>query len=269
MQESNCLNCGATLISEQKFCPACGQKSDTKRISFPQLLRDLLLFITHAETGILNLIKGLAIHPGRTAAEYVDGKRKTYFNPFTFLAVCIAIMVFINHRIHPFSEVQQPDPVVLARIQDDATRQAYLQSINRMNDVQEFANKNLNILSVAISPYFAFGLWLFFRRRRRNVAEITVAYILFSGFSNVLFSIVVSPWMSMSHNTNTGNIIFWIGIFLENFYFAWGFKTFFGFKSFTGYLQIAGALVLIGIVGLVLLIIFLLIYVNHGKLYWG
>lgn len=267
MQGSHCLNCGTTLTSEQKFCPACGQKSDTKRISFPQLLRDLLLFITHAETGILNLIKGLAIHPGRTAAEYADGKRKTYFNPFTFLALCIALMVFINHRIHPYSEVQLPDPVVMARIPDEVTKQAYLQSIKRMNDVQEFTNKNLNLFSVAISPYFAFGLWLFFRRRRRNAAEITVAYILFSGFSNVVFSILVSPLMSVSHNANARNIIFWIGIFLENFYFAWGFKTFFGFKSFAGYLQIVGALVLIGIVGLLLLLIFLFFYVYHGRLY--
>ena len=267
MQTTHCLNCGTALTAEQKFCPTCGQKSDTKRIRFSQLLRDLLLFITHAETGILNLIKGLAIHPGQTAAEYADGKRKKYFNPFTFLALCIALMVFINHRIHPYSEVQLPDPVVLARIPDEVTKQAYLQSIKRMNDVQEFTNKNLNLFSVAISPYFAFGLWLFFRRRNRNAAEITVAYILFSGFSNVVFSILVSPLMSASHNANTSNIIFWIGIFLENFYFAWGFKTFFGFKSFAGYLQIVGALVLIGIVGLLLLILFLFFYVYHGRLY--
>jgi hypothetical protein len=267
MQSTHCLNCGTAITAGQKFCPHCGQKTDTGRLSFYQLLRDFFVFITRADRGIWNLLKGLAIRPGRTAAEYVEGKRKTYFNPFAFLTLCIGIMVFLNHYIKPYTERQEANPFVLARIPDEATRQAYLHVIERINRVQNFTDKNLNIISVIITPYFALGLWLFFRRRKRNIAEITVAYILFSGFSNVLFTVLVSPWQAMSRNAVTNTIIFFTGLFFENFYFAWGFNRFFGYNSTAGFFKMVGVLLLIGCVGLVLLIGLLFLYAYHGDGY--
>src|SRR5450631_2514049 len=97
MQEANCLNCGAALQAHQKYCYNCGQRSDTNRITFPHLLRDFFQTISHADKGLINLFKGLAIHPGKVAAEYADGKRKMYFNPFGFLAICIAFMTLLNN----------------------------------------------------------------------------------------------------------------------------------------------------------------------------
>src|SRR5260370_35990241 len=143
MQPTNCLNCGAALLASQNYCPNCGQKADTARITMRQLLFNFLQTFTHAERGLLNLMKGLAINPGRTATEYVEGKRKSYFNPFTFLAVCIAFMLLLNKWIKPYDGLPVPDPQVLARITDDAIKNMYLLSIERTAGVQDFLNKNL------------------------------------------------------------------------------------------------------------------------------
>ena len=264
MQQANCLNCGAVLTPKQKFCDNCGQKKDLPRITIPNLAKEFLQIITHADKGLLKLLKGLVTNPGKTAAEYVEGKRKTYFSPFTFLALCIAFMLFVNTWIKPYGDLPVPDPEVLARIPDEETRELYILTIERNAKMQNFSNKNLSIISVLVAPYFAFFLWLFFPNRNRNVAEITVAYILFTGIGNVLSTIFISPWLAMYRNTSAYYPIFCTSLFLQTMYYAWGLKTFFNYKTAGGYIKVLAALGLIGLIGFILLIIVLFFYVYHG-----
>jgi hypothetical protein len=266
MQPANCLNCGAALQAHQKYCPECGQKTGIPRITMRQLLRDFLQTITHAEKGLLKLIRGLAINPGRTAVEYVEGKRKTYFNPFGFLALCIAFMLFMNNWIKPYGDLPVADPEVLARMPDEYIRHQYLLSMERTARVQDFLNKNMNIVSVLVTPYFAFFLWLFFRKRKRNMAEINIAYLLFTGFSNAVSSVLFAPWLAMHSNTSTAYyFIFWGSVLLQTLYFIWGLNTFFNYRSASGFIKILAVLFLIGFIGFILFFIGLFIYVYRGE----
>jgi Protein of unknown function (DUF3667) len=266
MLPADCLNCGAALQSHQKYCPLCGQKANIPRITMRQLLRDFLQTITHADKGLLKLIKGLAINPGKTASEYVEGRRKTYFSPFGFLAVCIAFMLFMNKWIKPYGDLPVADAEVLARMPDEYIRHQYLLSMERMARVQDFSNKNMNIVSILVTPYFAFFLWLFFRHRGRNMGEITITYLLFTGFSNAVSSVLFAPWMAMHRNTSvTYYFIFWGSMLLQTMYFAWGLKVFFNYKTTSGYMKVLGALLLIGFIGFILLFIGLFIYVYRGE----
>jgi hypothetical protein len=131
-------------------------------------------------------------------------------------------MVFLNNWIKPYNDLPTPDPHVMARIPDEELRQLYLVSIERNVRAQKFVNKNLNIASVLVAPYFAIMLWLFFKRRNRNIAEITVTYILFTGFANVLSTILISPWMSYYRNSFTNGVLTYVNMFLQTLYFAWG-----------------------------------------------
>ena len=264
MEQTTCLNCGSVLTPRQNYCYNCGQRTDASRITFRHLFRDFLQAFAHADKGILNLVKGLTVNPGRTAVEYVQGKRKKYFNPFAFLGLCIAFMVFLNNWIKPYNDLPTPDPQVMARIPDEELRQLYLVSIERNVRAQKFVNKNLNIASVLVAPYFAVMLWLFFKRRNRNIAEITVTYILFTGFANVLSTILVSPWMSYYRNSFANGILTYGNMFLQTLYFSWGLNIFFGYKSVTGYMKVFGALFLIGLIGFIILFIVFFFYIYRG-----
>jgi hypothetical protein len=263
MQELKCLNCGEPLLPEQKFCPSCGQQTNIPRITNLHLLQEFIRSFAKGDKGVLRLLKGLATNPGKTAAEYVQGRRKTYFNPFAFLALCIALMVFVNKWTKPYVDLHSPDPTILARIPDESMKQAYVLSVERLGKINDFGNKNLNLLSVIVAPYFAFFLWLFFRRRNRNFAEITVAYILFTGFGNLLFTILVSPWLASVHHTSAYNPILYSSMVLETMYYAWGLKTFLGYRTAGGYIKVLAALGLIGLIGFILLLIVLFFYVYH------
>lgn len=264
MEQTGCLNCGTALLAEQNFCPNCGQKAGIPRITARSLLRDFLQTILHAEKGILNLLRGLATHPGRVVTEYVEGKRKRYFNPFTFLALCITFMVLMNSWLKPYDALPVPDQQVLARVPDEKTKSIYLLTVKRMAESQRFFNRNMNFGTLITAPFFAFFLWLFFRHSNRNMAEITVAYILLTAFNDILFSILVSPWLSFFKNTSASMFLFFAGLILETIYYAWGLKTFFGYKTAGGYMKVLLALWLTGLIGLILVIGLYYIYVYHG-----
>ncbi|GEM_PF-4297466 len=84
MHPTDCLNCGAAWQPGMNYCPQCGQKTDIHRLTFTHILHEFFHAFTHADKGIFHLLKGLATQPGTVAREYVEGKRKKYFNPFTF-----------------------------------------------------------------------------------------------------------------------------------------------------------------------------------------
>jgi hypothetical protein len=265
MQPGNCLNCGVSLHAHQKYCAECGQKVNMPRITTGYFIREFIFFFTHADKGLFNLFKGLAIRPGKTAAEYIEGKRKAYFNPFGFLALCVAFMLFMSAWIKPYRDVPGPDPEIMARMPDDYIRTLYVTTVERTAAMQEFFNKNMNLLLIVATPFFAFFLWIFFRSRRRNMAEINVAYLLFTGFSNVASSIVIAPWLAMTRHSSAYYYVFWSTSFIQTLYFAWGLKDFFNFRTVAGYMKVLGALLLIGLIGFIILFTGLFIYIYGGE----
>jgi hypothetical protein len=260
-----CPNCGAALLADQKFCHGCGQKNQLPRITVQGLIKDFFQYIFHAEKGILNLLKGLATRPGHVITEFVEGKRKKYFNPFSFLALCVAFMVLMNSWIKPYAEVSgEPKQYVLDRIPDEETQDIYRLTVKRDAAIQGFFNRNMNFGTLITAPFFAFFLWLFFQRRGRNMAEIAVAYILLTAFISAVYALLVSPWLAMSRDSTIHSYLTLAALSMESFYYAWGLKKFFGYKTSGGYFRILLVFWLSGLIGLVLILVFYYIYVYHG-----
>ncbi len=91
-----CKNCNREFSKNYKYCPYCGQAATTERLNFHHLTHDIVHAFIHADKGVVLLFKELTYKPGRVARLYVEGKRKKYFNPFSFLVLMVAIaLVFI------------------------------------------------------------------------------------------------------------------------------------------------------------------------------
>ena len=223
--------------------------------------------ILNAEKGLFRLVKGLTIAPGQTAAAFVEGKRKRYFNPFTFLALCLAIVVLMNNWLKPYGDPAKPDPIVMSRIADPHTMDAYLESVERYANIEDFTNKNMNLATVLMGPYFAFCLWIFFRKRQRNAAEIMVAFILFIGFATLVTSLLITPWRAVYRDTGTQNILLSVDILLQTLYITWGLTWFFNYSTADGFLKVFGALCLIGLIGFIFLMIALVNYMYQGSFF--
>ncbi len=263
MQDA-CLNCGGTLLPGQNFCPLCGQKTNVKRLTVYQLTHDFLLVIVNLERGLLRLFKGLTVNPGKVAVEYVAGKRTTYFSPFAFMTICIALTVIINNWVKPWESKIEPDQKVLARLYDQPTKEKYLRTVKRNAWIQGVANKNLSTVSVLVAPYYALFLWWFFKRRGRNFAEIIIAYLLFAAYSTLIATLLFSPIMGWTRGSPGYYYIQVTSFIAQTVYMAWGMKDFFGLKKRAGFIKMLAALSLIGIIGFILLLVGTFLYVFYG-----
>ena len=91
MAEHRCLNCESTIPASARFCPQCSQRTDTARLSFADMTRDLLHAFVNIERGPLVFAWALLTRPGGIAREYVEGRRRRYYGPFATLAVLVGL----------------------------------------------------------------------------------------------------------------------------------------------------------------------------------
>jgi hypothetical protein len=89
MAERRCLNCESTIAATARFCPHCSQRTDTARLSFADMTRDLMHAFVNVERGPLMFAWALLTRPGAIAREYVEGRRRRYYGPFATLAVLV------------------------------------------------------------------------------------------------------------------------------------------------------------------------------------
>ena len=85
-----CRNCDAGVALGQSYCGACGQKCGFHRLTVREIGHDLVHALVHVDRSALSLLRMLLAQPGTVARDYVQGKRRRYFGPFSFLAVVVA-----------------------------------------------------------------------------------------------------------------------------------------------------------------------------------
>lgn len=91
MLQARCLNCDTPIDGSARFCAHCGQRSDTARLSFGDIVRELMHSFVNVERGPLTFAWALLTRPGSVAREYVEGKRRRHYGPFATLAVLVGV----------------------------------------------------------------------------------------------------------------------------------------------------------------------------------
>lgn len=175
-----CLNCGTA--NESKFCSECGQSKNTHRLTVRHILHEIVHYFTHADKGIIFLIKELFIRPGTVINEYIEGKRKKYFNPFTYLILCSTISAYIYWKLQYYTsmnvpEAQQNNPPEMQKL---------------LMQTSELMEKYGKIITIFMLPLLASLSKLFYFKKKHNFAEhLTIqAFILAqTGIMNIFITL--------------------------------------------------------------------------------
>jgi hypothetical protein len=222
MGTSGCLNCAATLDNSFRFCPSCGQKTNTHRLTFGHFLHDFFHAFTHADKGIFHLLGRLAFQPGIVAREYISGKRAKYFNPFTFFLILMSLFVLSNSYFKAKTSPYKPDARVLTQIPSDKGKQQYLLMSERGHEINSLMTRHGNVVALFAVPLFALFSYLLLRNTGYNYAEHLVANLLFVAFGNLIFTLIVWPLQSIASNTTIAALApVLIGLPLQLIYFTW------------------------------------------------
>lgn len=215
-----CLNCGNLLQSTDRFCAQCSQKNFVKRLTLANISHELVHAFTHADHSLVKLLKELARRPGLVALEYIEGKRKRYFNPFSFFVICIAFFVLMNSVFQAYGPMPQANPQVLSGISTEAGKAQYLILIERQADVFRFMQKNTNILTMIAVPLFSLISYLLLRKKKLNYAEHLLANLLFISFSNLIFTLL-APLMGLFAGKPAFFVLLSLALLLQTVYLAW------------------------------------------------
>jgi hypothetical protein len=223
----NCKNCEAPLTG--KFCVNCGQKKDIHPITLKHVLHDFIHAFTHADKGFLLLIKELLVRPGVVAREYIEGKRKKYFNPLSFLVITMAVSAYLSFKSgyfesfanNPKNETEQSQP----QNSPMDKRQLSQFDLIRLEAYKIIINDGKVIGLVLITPLISVLGWIFFRKPKRGIAEHFVLQSYLFGLSNVFRVVIIIPlFLVLPWDVRIIDNIFQV-VFL--FYLIVGYKQFF------------------------------------------
>lgn len=184
------------------FCHHCGQKSYTPRLTMQYLFKDLVSLITDIEKGFWYTLIQLFTHPSRVIQEYIDGKRKRYYNPFRYLFLVSAIML-ATYSYSGFSkkvsenyqkQLQQSfqeDSLVVSKTDSLSIRGGGRDKLAEEHEIQVQVNKkwienylfflqttNPVLYILFLLPSISVAYWLLLRKRKGaesfNFAECVV-----------------------------------------------------------------------------------------------
>jgi hypothetical protein len=177
-----CKNCGHPATG--RFCSQCGQKTEIVRFTMGHLIHEFIHGFYHVDHGLLYTAKELALRPGITIRNYLAGKRKPYFNPFTFILILGGINALLLKKLHwqnLFIELGLLDP-------------------NAVN--QEIWNSSLEHFTIRLLlgiPVYALVTYCFYSKNKNTYAEHAIANTFLRGEMN-LFMIVLEPLVFISHS---------------------------------------------------------------------
>lgn len=176
---STCLNCSNAIPARQAYCGHCGQRSDTHRLTLHDLGHAVVHVFTHADRSVLALARDLAFKPGRVARDYVDGKRRKYFSPFTFVLVVVGVA-----------------SLVLA-----ASKFVDFLGMAPANPVSAFLQRNINLVILVQLPLLSLFAMALFRKEKLHFTEHLVLASYTSGFRSIFFTVFIAPvWMLFHWN---------------------------------------------------------------------
>lgn len=164
---SQCLNCDSPVSG--KFCPNCGQKTDTHRITFKHFIfHDILHGVWHFEKGILfSLRKGIT-RPGKAGMDYISGKRIRYYNVFYLILLIIGLNLFITSYHEQLSHTYL------------GTTEVVMTGV--IKSVGDFLTHYSKLLIFSFVPLFALNSFLIFRKKKLNLSEhFIIAGMVFLG----------------------------------------------------------------------------------------
>ncbi|MGN0186255.1 MAG: DUF3667 domain-containing protein [Paludibacteraceae bacterium] len=168
-----CKNCG--LLCYDNFCPRCGQKTDTDRLTFRSMMHSFAAAIVGGENGLIHTIAQLFTHPNKLISDYIAGKRKNYFAPFPLLFLALAVcLVVLQVATIDFSGTLDNFDLNIVKDADKATVGRLLQ---RTRAIYAFCFRYFTLIAVLLAPFLIIGVRLCFGRDFRqqyNWAETTV-----------------------------------------------------------------------------------------------
>jgi hypothetical protein len=251
-----CKNCNHTIVAHDKFCSNCGAKIVVAEITIKNLFKDFYQNILGWDNKYFFTIKKLFLQPDIVLKEYLNGTRKKYLPPITFLLIGMGISLFFfnifdDHFITSQTALAESQAEFMAEKLGGplATGEFKTEQIENSKRMSTFMLKYFNLTTMVLLPLYSFLTFLVFGKPYRYAEHLVInCYLQGITFIGTLIfffiSILVHP------------LLYLLGSIFVIRYYCYGYKrlyklSFWGIvlKLFLFIGIVLSAFVLIGIAG--------------------
>lgn len=180
-----CLNCGNQF--EGKVCNTCGQKTKHFNVTPKGLFLEWWSVRKEDLRHFWFTTKSLILSPGMVLDEYLDGKRKKYYNSTNYFLLIASIVTIITIQFRDLNPEE-----ALANVS------SFYESIGFPVDesnkggiiAMEWISRHYNVALMMTLPFLALGSFLsfkwFFKIKKRKLGEHFVMHLFVYGLQNFL-----------------------------------------------------------------------------------
>jgi Protein of unknown function (DUF3667) len=200
MEQTTCKNCDN--IYTGPFCNNCGQKTP-HRFTLSHIFHELVHVFVHADKSFLSLVPKILTRPGMVALDYVEGRRKRYFNLFQYLLIIVGISTFLMSQTH-FIENMTKSLNTMTSTSVSARQMSFQEKSSA------FMQKYMNIIQMILIPIYAFFGWLFLGRKKYNYAENIVLHTAITSQTSTFAALMYLPFVFVS----SMNVLWFTSVFV-------------------------------------------------------
>lgn len=174
-----CKNCNIPLHEGANYCAKCGAKVIANRLTFKHLSAELIANYLNVDNTFLRTFLALFSKPEIVICGYIDGVRKKYLNPVSYIAIALTItgiLVFFMRRTFP----EGFDFDILKTGMYDAA------ASKRMSD---FIFTFYSLIFILYIPILALSSWLTFNREKYLYTEHIIIFM----YAQAHYSLITSP----------------------------------------------------------------------------
>ena len=150
---TECLNCGHPLELSDRYCPYCSQANSTKHLSVRDFFEEFFAEIVNLDTRLFKTLYTMIRWPGKISLDFIEGKRKTYANPFRLLlsvGIIYFLMISFSGDFERFDRQGDSTSNLLDKIPDldfsgDPGNEVRMEILNNLDSAQL---KNLDSLGI-------------------------------------------------------------------------------------------------------------------------
>lgn len=207
-----CQNCNNVMSKNHNYCESCGGKVIRNRLTMKNLFADLSEQFFNYDNTFIKTFIALFKKPEEVIGGYINGMRKRYVNPISYLALTITIggiYILVLDKYFPNAMTEMSSLGVKGQ------EKAIKETIQLMQKYYSF-------IMVLLVPFYALmSRLIFINRKEFNYTEhiVIIMYIvaqfsLVSSFINIALLVLQLPT----------NILGSASIFLQIAYFGYCFK---------------------------------------------
>lgn len=185
---TDCKNCGHQ-IREFHFCPKCGAKKITKRITFKNLISEFSERFLNLDNSLFKTFIHLFIKPEAVIDGYINGLRKRYINAFGYFAISLTVT-----SIYTFFTKNKLKELLASAAMNEEQMLA-------QQSVFESTSQYQSIINFLLIPLLALlSRAVFWNYKKYNLTEHFVIYLYSYSHIVTCVAVIMLPLVLFSDN---------------------------------------------------------------------